>query len=55
MSIWKITKTSGGRDKTEIDVKQLQLRLQSIVGSCNIEIMQLALQSMLEEIEENRK
>lgn len=55
MSIWKKTKTSDGKSKTEIDVRQLRLRLQSIAYSCNIEVMQLALQSMLEEIEEVRK
>jgi len=45
MSIWK-------NNKKEIDVKDLKLRLQSLVKECNIEVIHLALESLLEELEE---
>ena len=51
MSLWKTSKCSGNR-RNEIDVKQLKLRLQAIVKQSNTEIIQLAIQSMLEEISE---
>lgn len=53
MGLWKTTKTSNGKKRVEIDAKTLQLRLQSIMSTQNVEIIQLALQSMLEELEEN--
>jgi len=55
MGLWKTTKTSNGKQRVEIDAKTLQLRLQSIMSTQNVEIIQLALQSMLEELEENNK
>lgn len=55
MGIWKTTKTSDGRERSEIDVKELTLRLQSLKEGCTIEIVQLALESLLEEIKENAK
>lgn len=55
MGLWKTTKTSNGKKRVEIDVRTLQLRLQSIIDTQNVEIIQLAIQSMLEELEENSK
>lgn len=54
MGLWKHTKTSTGRDRVEIDVKELQLRLQTLASQGNIEVVQLALQSMLDEIEDRQ-
>jgi len=51
MGLWKISKCSGNRH-IEVDVKQLKMRLQAIVKQNNTEIMQLAIQSMLEELNE---
>jgi len=48
-----VTKTSpAGNYKVEVDVKELTLRLQSLTEGCNIEIVQLAISSMLDEIED---
>ena len=47
MSIWKKNNI-----KKEIDAKDLKLRLQSLVKECNIEVIHLALESLLEELEE---
>lgn len=48
-----ITKTSPvGTKLVEVDLEELILRLQSISDGCNIEIMQLAISSMLDEIED---
>lgn len=55
MGLWKTTKTSNGKKRVEIDAKTLQLRLQSIVEVQNMEIIQLAIQSMLEELEESSR
>ena len=53
MGLWKISKCSGNRH-IEIDVKQLKMRLQAIVKQSNTEIMQLAIESMLEELSEQQ-
>ena len=48
-----VTKTSpAGKSKVEIDVDELTLRLKSLTNGCNIEIIQLAILSMLDEITE---
>lgn len=52
MGLWKISKCSGKH--FELDAKQLSLRLQAIVKQENTEIMQLAIQSMLDELTEQR-
>lgn len=52
MGLWKTTKTSNGNQKTEIDTSTLLLRLQCIIDSQSAEVMQLAIQSMIEELEE---
>jgi hypothetical protein len=52
MGLWKISKCSGKH--FEVDVKQLKLRLQVLVKQENTEIIQLAIQSMLEELAEQR-
>ena len=52
MSLWKIRSLPSGQKLDEIDVRQLTLRLQSIVDQGNIEIIHLAIQSMLEELDE---
>jgi len=41
-----------GEGKVEIDVQELILRLQSISSGCNIEIVQLAISTMLEELDD---
>jgi len=53
MGLWKISKCSGNRH-VEIDVKQLKMRLQALVKQNNTEIIQLAIQSMLEELSEQQ-
>jgi hypothetical protein len=46
-----VIKTSiAGKDKIEIDLKELKIRLKSIANGCNIEVMQLAISTMLEEL-----
>jgi len=46
-----ITKASP-TGKIEVDVKELTLRLQSLTRGCNIEVVRLAISSMLDEIED---
>lgn len=52
MSLFMTTNTPDGGEKIEVDVKELTLRLQSLTDGCNIEIIQLAISSMLDEIED---
>ena len=52
MNLVTKTRTSDGRKKVEVDLKELVLRLQSLTEGCNIEIVQLAISSMLDEIKE---
>lgn len=47
-----ITKISDGKDKVEVNVNELTLRLQSLADGCNMEVIQLAISSMLDEIED---
>lgn len=49
MGLWKIVQTPNG-PKVVIDVKELKIRLQSLVREGNIEIVRLAIQSMLDEL-----
>jgi hypothetical protein len=51
MGLWKISKRSGDKH-IEIDVKQLKMRLQAIAKQGNREVIQLAIESMLEELSE---
>jgi hypothetical protein len=53
MGLWKISKCSGNRH-VEVDVKQLKMRLQAIIKQGNTEVMQLAIESMLEELSEQQ-
>lgn len=53
MSLWKTSKCSNSKH-VEVDVKQLKIRLQAIVKQNNTEIIQLAIQSMLEELNEQQ-
>ncbi len=55
MSLWKTHTLPSKQKVDEIDVDQLTLRLQTIVEQGNIEIIQLAIQSMLEEIKERHQ
>ena len=48
----EIRKTSHGLNKVEVDLRELIIRLQSIAGQCNIEVVQLAIASMLDEIKD---
>jgi len=52
MSLWRIRSSPSGTKINEVDAKQLILRLQSLVEQGNIEVMHLAIQSMLEELRE---
>ena len=52
MTLWKTRSLSSGEKIHEIDIRQLILRLQSIVNKGNMEVAQLAIQSMLEELKE---
>jgi len=52
MGLWRYNRTSTGKTRLEIDIKELRLRLQTLAKQGNIEIVQLALQSMLDELEE---
>jgi hypothetical protein len=49
-SLSEVKTSPKGKTKVEIDVDELILRLKSLVNVGNIEIVQLALQSMLDEI-----
>ena len=52
MGVLVTTKTSVDGNKVEIDLKELTRRLQSLTKGCNIEVIQLAISSMLDEIED---
>ena len=55
MGLWKYSNPSNsGKTKLEIDVRELRLRLQTLSKQGNIEIVHLALQSMLDELEEQQ-
>jgi hypothetical protein len=55
MGLWKYSNPSNsGKFKLEIDVRELRLRLQTLSKQGNIEIVHLALQSMLDELEEQQ-
>ena len=54
MSLWKIRLLPSGNKINEINLRQLTLRLQSIADQGNIEVIHLAIQSMLEELNEER-
>ena len=47
-----ITKISDGKDQVEVNVNELTLRLQSLADGCNMEVIQLAISSMLDEIKD---
>ena len=53
MGLWKISKCSGNKH-IEVDVKQLKIRLQAIIKQNNAEIIQLAIESMLDELNEQQ-
>lgn len=53
MGLWKTTKTSNGKRKLEIDTKTLLSRLKTIIDTQNAEVMQLAIQSMIDELQDN--
>ena len=48
MSIWKINQYG----EVEIDIKKLKLLLQTIAKECNIEVVRLSLESLLDELGE---
>jgi hypothetical protein len=52
MSLWKTSKCSARHQ--EVDAKQLKMRLQALIKQENAEIIQLAIQSILEELSEQR-
>jgi hypothetical protein len=55
MGLWKYSNISNSiKTKLEIDVRELRLRLQTLSKQGNIEILQLAIQSMLDELEEQQ-
>ena len=57
MSALVITKTSflSGKTKTEIDIAELHSRLQSIYRETDVEVIKLAISTMLDEIQDSRK
>lgn len=50
MKLMKVKKGLNGKEKIEVDIKELILRLKSISSGCDIEIIRLAISSMLDEI-----
>ena len=50
MNLWK----NCSENKAELDVKQLIKMLKTIANQKNVEVIQLALQSVLEELGEQR-
>ena len=52
MEIWKNTRNLSDKNHIEISVTELQLRLQTILQLGDIEIVQLALQSLLDEVDD---
>lgn len=46
------TKVFDGKDQIEVNIKELTLRLQSLANGCNMEVIQLAISSMLDEIDD---
>jgi hypothetical protein len=46
------TKISDGKDTVEVNVKELTSRLKSLASGCNIEVIQLAISSMIDELED---
>jgi len=50
MNLVTTTKTSDGKEKVEVDIRELTLRLKSLTEGCNMEVIQLAISSMLDEI-----
>lgn len=52
MSLWRVKTLPSGKKYTEVDVNQLILRLEVIIRQSNLEVVQLAIQSMLEELED---
>jgi len=55
MKIWKKARLSNSKDpRYSIDIKELKLRLESIAKEGNIEVVQLAIESLLEEINEQK-
>jgi hypothetical protein len=51
MSSLVVKRTSpSGDSKVEVDISELKLRLRSLECGCNLEIIMLAISSMLEEI-----
>ena len=47
-------RTANGHNQCPVDIKQLTVRLKTIAKQRNIEIIQLALQSIIEELEEKQ-
>ena len=53
MSSLVVTRTSTmGDSRVEINVQELTIRLKSLESGCNLEIVRLAIASMLEEIKD---
>lgn len=50
MNLVVTTTTPDGKNRVEVNVKELALRLQSLADGCNMEVIQLAISSMLDEI-----
>ena len=44
--------TAKNREKIEVNVEELVLRLRSLANGCTMEVVQLAVLSMLDEIED---
>ena len=54
MSLWKKIKFPNGKEHLHIDPKELYLRLRSLLEQGNIEVLQLGLESIVEELEDHK-
>jgi hypothetical protein len=57
MSTLVITKTSSvtGKHKVEVDIYELQLRLKALTKESDVEVIKLAIHTMLDEIADSYK
>lgn len=52
MGLWKIKTLMSGEKKAELDLEELKLRLKYLTKQNDSEVISLALQSILDELEE---
>lgn len=54
MGLWKNVKTPNGGSSEEIDIRQLELILKTIMDTDSVEVIHLSISSLLEELLETR-